>query len=58
MLKSPPKCFNSFLLILVVQCYFCAHLRNCIIGNTGIDTAGLVHVHLLIDLGLLQGSGT
>ena len=51
-LKSPPKFFNSFLSILVVQCYFFAHLRNSIVGHTGLDTAELVHVHLLIDLGL------
>ena len=36
----------------MVQCYFFAHLQNSTVDNTGIDTAGLVHVHLLIDLGL------
>ena len=51
-LKSPLKFFNSFFSILVLQCYFFAHLRNSTVGNTGIDTNGLVHVHLLIDLGL------
>ena len=51
-LKSPPpKFFNSFLLILVVQRYFFAHSRNSTVGNTGFDTAGLMHVHLLILLG-------
>ena len=52
MLKFPSTFFNSFLSILVVQCYFFEHLRNSLVGNTGIDTAGLVLVHLLIDLGL------
>ena len=52
MLKSPSTFFNSFLSILLVQCYFFEHLRNSLVGNTGIDTAGLVLVHLLIDLGL------
>ena len=47
--NSPNKFFNSFFSILVVLCYFFARLRNNIFGKTGIDTAGLVHVHLLID---------
>ena len=47
----PPKFFNSFLSIVVVQCNCFAHLRNNTVGKTGIDTTGLVHEHLFKDLG-------
>ena len=50
--KSPSNFSILFLSILMVLCYFFAHLRNNTVGNTGIDTAGQVQVHLLIDLGL------
>ena len=33
-----------------MQCHFFAHLQNSTVGNTGIDAAGLVYVHLLVDL--------
>ena len=47
--SSPPKFFNSFLSILVLQCHFFVHLQSSTVGNTGIDTAGLVHVLLFVE---------
>ena len=36
----------------MLQSQFFAHLQISTVGNTGIDVAELVHVHLLVDLGL------
>ena len=48
---TPQNFSILFWSILVVQCNFFAHLRNNTVGKTGIDTTGLVHEHLFIDLG-------